>query len=165
MAQRFGDTAATRARAGDSAFPFNGAKRRCAAATFARRYADFARRQGTRYAGGYSYAQAPIACGLLSKAITPKHLYIALVEYIARTRGTGRVPLITQDERRDFRINRPADDLAATALEPLPRARADAPQAETLVSKLRATGAGKRSGRVRASRVRRVCRVGIRSDA
>ena len=81
-----------------------------------------------------------IARGLLSKAITRKHLYIALTEYIARTRGNGRVPLIAQDERRAFRINRPADDWPQPH-EPLP-APAPIAQANALVSKLRSTGAG-----------------------
>jgi hypothetical protein len=81
-----------------------------------------------------------IARGLLPSSVTRKHLYIALVEYIARTRGNGRVPLITQDEERRFRINRPADDWPEpreVLATPAPIAHAD-----ELVARLRASGAG-----------------------
>ncbi|MBC5825853.1 MAG: restriction endonuclease [Candidatus Eremiobacteraeota bacterium] len=48
--------------------------------------------------------------GLLP-ASTPSHqLYVALIEYISRARGVGRVPQIVQDEERRFRLNEPADD-------------------------------------------------------
>jgi hypothetical protein len=48
--------------------------------------------------------------GLLDTATTKKYVYTALIEYIARTTGNGRKPVIVQDADRSFRINEPPDE-------------------------------------------------------
>lgn len=48
--------------------------------------------------------------GTLPADMTRKYVYTALIEYIARTEGRKRKPLIVQDPDRRFRINEPADD-------------------------------------------------------
>lgn len=47
---------------------------------------------------------------LVQPNMTKKYVYTALIEYIARSIGRGRKPLIAQNEDRSFRINQPADD-------------------------------------------------------
>ncbi|HEV3157277.1 MAG TPA: hypothetical protein VGZ00_08020 [Candidatus Baltobacteraceae bacterium] len=81
-----------------------------------------------------------IARGLLPSSVTRKHLYIALVEYISRTRGNGREPRITQDVERNFRINRPSDDWP-NVREPLATPK-PIEHADALVAALRASGGG-----------------------
>jgi hypothetical protein len=64
--------------------------------------------------GGLRTAQEILAEALKRKLVPPnttgKYVYSALIEYIARTNGHGRKPLIVQDSERRFRINEPADD-------------------------------------------------------
>ena len=60
--------------------------------------------------------------GLLETAQTRKHIYTALSQYVERTLGRGRKPVITEDADRRFRLNRPIDDWPAidtTGLPPL----------------------------------------------
>jgi hypothetical protein len=47
--------------------------------------------------------------GLVPKATSKRYVYTALIEYIARTKGHERKPLIVQDADRRFRANHPAD--------------------------------------------------------
>ena len=83
---------------------------------------------------------AALARKLLAPSVSRKHLYIALTQYIARTKGVGRVPLIVQDPDRRFRANHPPDDW------PEPRAplapRPPAANAAGLAGRLRATATG-----------------------
>lgn len=83
---------------------------------------------------------AAVAQGLLAANVTRKHLYIALTQYIARTKGVGRVPLIVQDPDRRFRANHPADDWPEPR-EPL-AARPAPPDTAALAARLRATSTG-----------------------
>lgn len=80
------------------------------------------------------------AAHLLAPTVTRKHLYIALTQYIARTLGVGRVPLIVQNPDRRFRANHPADDWPEPA-QPL-AARPPLPAAPELTERLRATSTG-----------------------
>jgi hypothetical protein len=79
-----------------------------------------------------------IARTLLPKSTTRKRVYTELIEYIARTVGRMRKPLITQDPNRKFRINEPADAWpAADVPQPPP-----APNAEALCARLEQTSRG-----------------------
>jgi len=51
-----------------------------------------------------------LARGLVQRNMTKKYVYTALIEYIARTIGHARKPLIVQNQDRTFRINQPPDD-------------------------------------------------------
>ena len=60
--------------------------------------------------------------GIFGHAQTRKHIYTALSQYVERTLGRGRKPIIVEDAARRFRINRPIDDwpaLDSTGLPPL----------------------------------------------
>lgn len=53
---------------------------------------------------------------------TRKHIYTALSQYVQRTLGRGRKPLITESADRRFRLNQPIDDwpdVDTTGLPPL----------------------------------------------
>jgi len=77
---------------------------------------------------------------LIPASTTRKYVYSSLIEYIARTKGHERKPLLVQDPDRRFRINHPADDWPAPKEPPLrPPAIADA---DALVARLRATSTG-----------------------
>ena len=83
---------------------------------------------------------AAVARGLLAPGVSRKHLYIALTQYIARTKGVGRVPLIAQDPDRRFRANHPADDWPEPRRPLAPRPPPAA--AAALTDRLRATATG-----------------------
>jgi DNA primase len=67
--------------------------------------------------GGLRTAQEILVEALRRKLVpantTVKYVYSALIEYIARTNGHGRKPLIVEDGERRFRINEPLDDWPA----------------------------------------------------
>jgi hypothetical protein len=56
-----------------------------------------------------------LARGLVPKRTSKRYVYTALIEYIARTKGHERKPLIVQDADRRFRANHPADPWPAPA--------------------------------------------------
>jgi hypothetical protein len=52
---------------------------------------------------------AALARGLVPAGTTKKYIYVALIEYIARTKGHERKPFVVQDPDRRFRANHPTD--------------------------------------------------------
>jgi hypothetical protein len=62
-----------------------------------------------------------IALGYFPKTLSRESLLNGLHRYYARAIETNRTPLILQLEGSKFRINRPADDWPAIALDPPPR--------------------------------------------
>jgi Restriction endonuclease len=51
-----------------------------------------------------------IARGLLPRDAQSRVLYVSLLQYLARAKGSGRLQLILQDPDRRFRSNHPVDD-------------------------------------------------------
>ncbi len=80
-----------------------------------------------------------LARGLVQPNMTKKYVYTALIEYIARTLGHGRKPLIVQNEDRTFRINQPPDDWPD--LQPLAQPAIDA-NTQALMDRLERTSTG-----------------------
>ncbi len=76
--------------------------------------------------------------GTLPPHTSRKYVYTALIEYIARTEGRKRKPLIVQDDDRRFRINEPPDPWPAIAVPQPP----PAPGAEELCARLSQTSHG-----------------------
>lgn len=78
--------------------------------------------------------------GLVPKNTTHRYIYTALIEYIARTKGHDRKPLIVQDPDHRFRVNHSADDWPAPKMKPAPRAAiAEAPNS---ITRLRTASTG-----------------------
>jgi bifunctional non-homologous end joining protein LigD len=77
-----------------------------------------------------------IARGLLTSATSEKYVYVALTEYIARSKGHDRKPPIVQDPDRSFRINEPLDDWPDVAL---PQAPPPDDATAALIARLRKT--------------------------
>jgi hypothetical protein len=76
---------------------------------------------------------------------TRKHVYTALSQYVQRTLGRGRKPLIVEEPDRRFRLNRPVDDWPAidsTGLAPLAIPAEPPPSAAAAISGLRAAASG-----------------------
>jgi hypothetical protein len=70
---------------------------------------------------------------------TRKHIYTALSQYVERTLGRGRKPLITESADRRFRLNQSIDDwpvIDTTGLPPLVIPNEPPPSAQAAVSKL-----------------------------
>jgi hypothetical protein len=83
--------------------------------------------------------------GLFDQSQTRKHIYTALSQYVERTLGRGRKPLITEDPDRRFRLNRPIDDWPAidtTGLPPLRIPTAPPANAAKAIATLQAAAAG-----------------------
>lgn len=76
---------------------------------------------------------------LVQPHMTKKYVYTALIEYVARTLGHGRKPLIMQNQDRTFRINQPPDDWPD--LEPQAQHALDA-GTQALIDRLEATSTG-----------------------
>lgn len=81
-----------------------------------------------------------LARNLVQPNMTKKYVYTTLVEYIARTLGYGRKPLLVQNEDRTFRINEPADDWPQ--LDPLPQPPALDANAQALIARLEQSSTG-----------------------
>lgn len=84
-----------------------------------------------------------LAAGIAAKTIDPKTdaraIYIDLTQNIAREKGRGRKPLITEDADRRFRINEPLDAWLAIPSASLP----DLPSAtQQIIDRLHATSHG-----------------------
>ncbi|MGA8534917.1 MAG: hypothetical protein WB615_12490 [Candidatus Tumulicola sp.] len=83
--------------------------------------------------------------GLFQPAQTRKHIYTALSQYVERTLGRGRTPLITEDADRRFRLNRPIDDwpiVDTTGLPPLTIPAAPPDRAAPAIGALQTAAAG-----------------------
>ncbi|HLI94496.1 MAG TPA: hypothetical protein VKT72_00235 [Candidatus Baltobacteraceae bacterium] len=76
--------------------------------------------------------------GTLSSDVTRKYVYTALIEYIARTQGRKRKPLIVQNPDRRFRINEPPDAWPNTSVPQLP----PDPGGDALCARLEQTSRG-----------------------
>jgi len=82
---------------------------------------------------------AAIGRGLLTQATSEKYVYVALTEFIARSRGHDRKPPIVQNPDRTFRINEPLDDWPDIAL---PQSRAPDEATTSLIARLQKTVSG-----------------------
>jgi|HubBroStandDraft_5_1064220.scaffolds.fasta_scaffold09538_2 hypothetical protein len=83
--------------------------------------------------------------GLFDASQTRKHIYTALSQYVQRTLGRGRKPLIVEEADRRFRLNRPIDDwpdLDTTGLPPLVIPTAPPPRATATLTALQNAVAG-----------------------
>jgi hypothetical protein len=87
-----------------------------------------------------------LARGLVPKGTSKRYVYTALIEYIARTKGHERKPLVVQDADRRFRANHPADPWPAPADAMLisPTAASSSPTAASLAAleRVRAAATG-----------------------
>jgi hypothetical protein len=82
---------------------------------------------------------------LFDGAQTRKHIYTALSQYVERTLGRGRKPLIVEEADRRFRLNQPVDDWPAidtTGLPPLAIPAQPAPSAAATITALQTAAAG-----------------------
>jgi len=81
-----------------------------------------------------------LARKLVPAGTSKRYVYTALIEYIARTKGHERKPLIVQDPDRRFRANHPADPWPA----PVDAMSAGAPTAASLavLERVRAAAVG-----------------------
>ena len=83
---------------------------------------------------------AAVARGLLPAGTDPKYVYTALIEYIARTKGNGRRPVVVKDDADPlFRMNEPPDDWPEIAEPAAPQVPAEI---AALIERLAATAAG-----------------------
>jgi hypothetical protein len=92
--------------------------------------------------------------GVFAKDQTRKHIYTALSQYVERTLGRGRKPLITEDPDRRFRLNLPVDDwptLDTTGLPPLIIPSEPPPAAAAAVEALQRAAAGSDSAAFEAA--------------
>ncbi|MBV8531191.1 MAG: hypothetical protein JO104_07725 [Candidatus Eremiobacteraeota bacterium] len=83
--------------------------------------------------------------GLFDQSQTRKHVYTALSQYVERTLGRGRKPLIIEEPDRRFRLNRPIDDWPAidtTGLPPLALSASPPQDAAPAIAALQAAAAG-----------------------
>lgn len=83
--------------------------------------------------------------GLFDATQTRKHIYTALSQYVQRTLGRGRKPLLLEEADRRFRLNRPIDDWPAidtTGLPPLTVPTSLPQNAVATIGALQAAAAG-----------------------
>ncbi|MGB6518555.1 MAG: hypothetical protein WBE79_08655 [Candidatus Cybelea sp.] len=82
---------------------------------------------------------------LFDRAQTRKHVYTALSQYVERTLGRRRKPLIIEEADRRFRLNQPVDDwpaLDTTGLPPLATPTQPPPSAAATIAALQTATAG-----------------------
>ncbi len=82
---------------------------------------------------------------LFDRGQTRKHVYTALSQYVERTLGRGRKPLIIEEGDRRFRLNQPVDDwpaLDTTGLPPLAIPAQPPPSAAATIAALQTATAG-----------------------